>query len=231
MRASVKLLLKIFLCTAVPFGAFMGLFLGGFVALAASRPGPGWAWVAVGVGVGSGVAAGLFFGALMALFAGGWHILAVRRLGFPLTEETLAVRQRRALTLDLPFDEAFSLCTAAVRRLPRAYVSEDTDYNTGVILAVKGVSWRSWGEKIRFDLTGRDGGRAAVAVECRPALATTLVDYGACLRDMDALVGFLLAHDADGPDRPPRPAGDEACEGVRAADGPEDDDPGIVRAP
>jgi hypothetical protein len=196
MNASLKYLLRIFLCTALPFGAAMGLFAGvGTLAALSKWPGGRWHFLCttLAVGVGSAVGAGLFYGTFMALALGGWHVRAVRRLGFPLTDETLAVRQRRTLTLDLSFEEAFRLCTESVRQLKKGEIHEDTDYAAGVILAVKGASWKSWGEKIRFELHPQ-GNQISVLVECRPALATTIADYGVSLRNMDTIVSFLLAY-------------------------------------
>jgi hypothetical protein len=198
MTAALTFLTRLFLFTSCLFGAamgltfcFLGLVLGGSNGIVA----------AVLVGAAAGAGAGLLYGLPMTLTCGLWHIHCVRRLGFPLTEENLAVRQRRSLTIDVAYDEAFRLCTEAVRRLGRAHVSEETDYNSGVILSVKGATWRSWGEKIRFDLREL-GGRTEVFVECRPLMRTAIADFGASLRNMDAIMGFLVAHGATGEGRP-----------------------------
>jgi hypothetical protein len=185
MRPAVKLLLKLFLATGVPFGVVFGLV----VPVVEHRALPTLAG-----GVEAGCFTGLFFGLSMALGVGVPHLWAVRKLGLPLTDGTLKVRQRRTLTLACPFDEAFTACLGALRGAERVTVLEETDYQAGVIHAVKGTSWHSWGERIRLDLAERGEGDTAVSVTCRPALPTTLVDFGSSLRLMDAVVARLVAH-------------------------------------
>ena len=80
---------------------------------------------------------GSLFQAFIFLLHGGWHILIVRRLGFPLTDETLALRQERTLTLGLPYEETFRLCLEAIRALEQTEVLEETDCAAGEILARK----------------------------------------------------------------------------------------------
>src|SRR5262249_30211950 len=132
---------------------------------------------------------------LMTLTGGGMHVYSVWRLGYRLTDETLSVRQRRRLRVELPFAEVFTLCLASVRYLDWADVEEEeTDFATGVILAKRRLGC---GEHVRFRLRAVDGG-TDVVIECRPHLRITLVDDGSSLQTMDALVGFLLAHGEGG---------------------------------
>jgi hypothetical protein len=185
----LKLLLRLFLATGGTYGGVMGLIAG----LAVSGQGVEFALF---VGVCAALFAGTLFGGMMALVMGGLHVLAVRRLGHRLTDETLAVRQRRRLTLGTPFSEAFGLCLESIRHLGNMDVEEETDYSAGVILASKRWSWLSAGECLRFELLGR-GEQTDVQIECRPRVRTAIVDLASSLRTADAIVGFLLAHGPD----------------------------------
>jgi hypothetical protein len=196
MLASLKFLLRLFFLFSYAFGFVMGLCA--TVALLAFYliTGEGGWGSALLIGLGVAVGGGTFYGLLMTLFLGGWQILAVWRRGFPLTSETLAVCQTRRLTVELPFAEAFSLCTASIRYLGKTDVEEETDFGQGVILAVKRWTMKSWGERIRFQLSHRQGG-TTVLIECQPLRQGALVDGGSSLENLDAIVGFLLAHGAN----------------------------------
>jgi hypothetical protein len=190
MGAGAKFLLRLFLWTAVPFGTLVGLCVL-FLTLLVGPPRVA-AWAPL-VGLVAALGAGVLYGVVLAAWMGGWHLRAVKKLGFPITDETLRIPQERTLTLDAPFAEAFTACLGAVRALPGTAVLEETDYQQGVIEAVKGVSWSSWGEKIRFELRETTPGHTRVTIRCRPALSTTLADFGVSLRNMDTLVSQLLA--------------------------------------
>jgi hypothetical protein len=198
MRAALKLLVRGFVWAALAFGSGLGLFfvvplVVGSTVTGSVPPLANWIICAALLVGGS-----LAFGILMTLVGSGAHIWAVRRLGFHLTDETLAVRQRRRLTLTLPFGEAFTLCAASVRQFDGIRIDEEqADDHGGVLLVRKGVSWCSCGERIRFELNERGDGGTDVFVECCPVVRSTLFDYGCALRNMDAVVSFLLAHGAD----------------------------------
>jgi hypothetical protein len=220
MPAYLKLLLRLFAFTALAFGGGMGVCAG--VAVLTVAP----VAEALLVGAGVVVAAGVPYGVLMTLVLGGSHVLAVRRLGYPLTDETLAVRQRRRLTVGLPFGEAYTLCLASVRHLGKTDVEEESDYAAGVILATKRLSIWSGGERIRFDLSPDEGrsGATRIDVESRPRMRTVMADFGASLRNVDAIMGFLLAHGA--PDEGGRAAAVERSEHVRPPEGGIEEAPG-----
>jgi hypothetical protein len=211
MSAAVKYLFRVFFWSAVLMGIFMSLWGVGITLCEGGGPRRRLVWAvafALREGVWPSLVGSVLFGAGMALFLGGWHIRAVRRLGFPLTDETLAVRQQRTLTLDLPLAQAFRLCLESVRVLARTEVLEESDESSGVLLVRKGTTWNRWSDRIRFDLRD-EGNRTAIRIECRPPW-TTLADFGESLRNLDAIVGFLLAHEMPHGKQP-------ASEGVQAS--------------
>jgi hypothetical protein len=196
MMPSLKLLLRIFVFASCAFGGGIGIA----VAIVLCVDGVGRALLVGGVVT---LALGMPYGLAMSLILGGWHILAVRRLGHRLTDETLCVRQRRQLMVGLPLPQAFALCTASIRFLGNADVEEESDSAAGVILVTKRWSLLSIGERIRFKLHQAEDG-TAVEIECRPWVRTTMIDFGTSLRNMDAIVGFLLAHAGPAGASPPQ---------------------------
>jgi hypothetical protein len=210
--ASAKLLLRVFVVCSIPFAVLIGPFTT-VMWLTNRKESVGSALL---TGLVVALVSGALMGMLMALYLGGWQILTVKRLGFPLAEENLAVRQRRQLTLDLPFAEAFSLCLDSIRYLGRSDISEQTDFESGVILAEKRMTMKSWGEGIRFQLRSNEGG-TVVEIECRPRMGTAVVDLGTSLRNMDSIVGFLLAHGATAKNSTATRAVDQSSDKVRGS--------------
>jgi hypothetical protein len=195
MYAALKFLLWIFVYCSLGYGGGMG-FLAFAATLATEGQKANGTLTALLIGLLVLVFAGGAFGFFMSFFLGGWHILAVRRRGFPLTEGTLSLHQDRTLTLDLPYQDSFDLCLQAVRALERSRLKDETDSETGEILAATAASWHAGAGEIRIRL--RDlGNQTAVAIECRPPHRLALADFGGNLRNADGLVTFLLAHAPD----------------------------------
>lgn len=204
MGAGTKFLLRNFLFFTFVVGGIFGMmmaFIGVTVVLIVMPFAaiPEFALIYVtAILLGAGLVWGASMGVFFVLPAGGWHIIAVRRQGFPITNETLKVRQQRQLIIDLPFADTFTLCQAAVGHLKRSWINEEkTDYATGEIVARKGMSWWSWGESIHFKLQTRADGRTDVDIECRPVIRGVRMDLGINLGNMNALIGFLVSHSVD----------------------------------
>lgn len=187
MVASLKFLFRIFFWTSFTWGGWVALCLSVLALLSGGSSSHLFTIIQYAL------VGGVVFGSAMALALGVPHVLIVWLRSYPLTDETLAVCQRRRLALDLPFGEAFTLCLHSVRHVGNADVEEETDYSGGVILARTRWSWtREWGKRIRFELR-ECGGGTQVVIECYSGWKTVLVDFGFSLQVVDAIVGFLLA--------------------------------------
>ncbi len=68
------------------------------------------------------------------------------------------------------------------------------DRYQGKIVARAGMTWRTWADVISFEVRkiGSDG--IQVEVSSRPAVRTTLVDYGKNLENVEKIAGLLKAH-------------------------------------
>lgn len=181
------LFLKLFFATAVPFGLLMSMLFAGLGALMGVVPNMPFS-VAQGIvgGVAIGGVAGLLFGITVAAVGGALH--------FSQTTDP-RVCHRRMLVLDASRETAKNMCLAAIKPIANASVQEESPTQLRVT-AKTGITWRSWGDLITCRIETTAPNRQTVAVESRPWLRTTLVDYGSNLRNVDTIASFLLAQGA-----------------------------------
>jgi hypothetical protein len=168
--------LKLFLATGIPFGTLAGLFY----------------TVLYGLPFGSvaGLLAGVFFGGLMSLILGSLHIRSVGRVQSERAGGALGVHHVRSIELALPYDEAFDLCIESLRSIRKCRIQEE-DRLRGKIVARTGITWKTWGDVITFELRRIEGNRTLVTVSSRPVVRTTLVDYGKNLENVERICSFL----------------------------------------
>lgn len=88
------------------------------------------------------LACGVVFGAVMALLMGELHRRGLRQRGFTPTTQNLAVVHRRAMSLRLPYEQAFDRCREALSRLPRTAIQQE-DRSIGILVARCGTTWAS----------------------------------------------------------------------------------------
>jgi len=144
-------------------------------------------------GLVAGVVAGLVYGVLMSLILESMHRWAVKRSSSDGGDEALGVAHVRTVGLQLAPDEAFDLCLKALGEIRKSKIQRQ-DRSRGVILAKAGMTWRSWGDEIRLDAREVGAQRTEVEVSSRPAVRTTLIDYGKNLENVETLAGFLKTH-------------------------------------
>ena len=53
------------------------------------------------------------------------------------------------------------------------------------------MSWKTWGYIISFEVRKIDNDRTQIKVSSRPAVSTTLVDYGSNLENVEKIISFL----------------------------------------
>jgi hypothetical protein len=175
---------KILVVAGVAFGAVFGV-AGGVVVGLLDR--------SVQAGVGGGVQvlllAGGLFGGLLGLILAGLHLTAVSRLARATGQVPLGTRYRQVVELPLSHQEAFDRCLAAVRALPGAEV-ERNQPATGRIRARTSNSELGSGQLVTCTLRRTPAG-CTVTVASRPRVWTTLVDYGASLTTVQAVLQQL----------------------------------------
>jgi len=179
MRQLALLLGKIFVFTIIPFGLGMGMcyfipFVLFYLVALTSGKEPlfvhmGWDFLSIFIG--PGVLAGI----LMALFLGLPHYLLVRQAAQGKSFD-LSPIQKRTFTVKSAPRSTLENCVLALQKFPARIVENNPFQNYAT--ARTSTSWKSWGDDIRVDVVPIDETNSQVKIICRPALKTTLVDYG-----------------------------------------------------
>jgi hypothetical protein len=133
----------------------------------------------------------LGFGALAALGTALWHSWSAQRLAAGKSPYPDRVLRNRTIELQLPYDQVFNLCIRSLASISRCRVQQ-RDFPQGKITARAGANWRTWGDIITFDLCRTEEGGIRVEVCSRPAVRTTLFDYGKNLENIQRISSFLI---------------------------------------
>lgn len=190
MSRYTKLLWRVFWATSIPYGLWMGLSMGAMALLTSHFPIRTAAFTAALC-----LVSGVFFGTFMALSLGELHRRGLRQRGFTPTAQNLAVVHRRAISLRLPYSQAFDRCREALSRLPRTAIQQE-DRSIGILVARCGTTWASWGERIVLYLQPEADGTTRVAFNSRPILRSTIIDYGKNLENVERIWSCLVSHEA-----------------------------------
>lgn len=163
----MKKLLQMFFFTSIPFGVIMGLM---FQELEI------------------GVMAGLFFGLGMTIIVGVINKISMKSIG---ESGTSSVKQEKEMELTLPYKTAFELCKNAVLSIKGTKITYENEQE-GMIRAKTAVNALTWGDKISVFVEKVDEERSKVHIQSKPAVATTVVDYGKNLKNVKVIANYLV---------------------------------------
>ncbi|MGZ3721400.1 MAG: hypothetical protein ACXVA9_00635 [Bdellovibrionales bacterium] len=169
----MKLFLKLFVFTAIPFGTFMGLMAGVQEGLEA--------------GVRMGIFQGIFFGSFMALVLGSIH----RRECNRIAGEELAPHQ--SLKIELlagSLNAVFERATQAVKDFGGKI--KESDPKSGSISARVPASWKSFGEILTIQVTNAGDSKYEVQISSRPRFRATIIDYGKSRENIENVANRLI---------------------------------------
>ncbi len=172
----MNLYLKLFLA----FGISVGILVGVLNSFLIGSP----------MGLIAGLIVALFAGGVSSIVVGYLHNRSVRRMPYGEPEGAMEVHHVRHVELRLPYDQAFDLCISSLNAVNKGRIRRE-DRPLGRIEAKGGMTWKSWGEVISFDLRRVDANRTRVEVSSKPVLRTTLVDLGKNLENVEKVVGTL----------------------------------------
>ena len=172
----MNLYLKLFLRFGIPVGKLVGV-LNSFL-IGSPR------------GLIAGLIAATFAGGVSSIVVGYLHKRSVRRMLYGEPEGAMEVRHVRHVELRLPYDQAFDLCLSSASAVKKSTIRTE-DRSLGRIEAKAGMTRKSWGEVISFDLRRVDENRTRVEVSSKPALWTTLVDGGKNLENVERIAETL----------------------------------------
>jgi hypothetical protein len=122
------------------------------------------------------------------------HSRIVKRKASELSEDRFGVHQQRALTLHLPYDRAFDLCSESLQFLGGRI--KKTERSAGKIEAQTAWTTRTFGCVVSYEIKPIGERLTEILITSRPKVRTTLVDYGENLENVETLCEFLAERDA-----------------------------------
>ena len=115
----------------------------------------------------SGFSALWFFGVFVAFF-GGTQFFMRRNRSF--TQQGITV------ALAMPCADAYQLCINALPSV-KAKLREG-DSESGRIIAVTGMSWKTWGDVIEMEVTPINASQSSVKIVASQLIKSTIADWG-----------------------------------------------------
>ena len=103
----------------------------------------------------------------------------------------LAMREVHGFKLRADGDTAHRVCLESLKQLNRGVVILKNDKQAGEIHARTAMTWRSFGEFLRFKLTEEDASLVDVQVLSRPVVALTIEEHGINARNIEAVARTL----------------------------------------
>ena len=100
------------------------------------------------------------------------------------------MKKVKNIELQMSFNDAFNLCVRSTSSIERSKIKEKIQ-NQGRIVAKVGISIKSFGEVIEFKLKEISCDKIGIELSSRPAVRTTLVDYGKNRENIEKIVTFL----------------------------------------
>jgi hypothetical protein len=94
---------------------------------------------------------------------------------------------------DGTWEEVFSLCSNSLEVLNRAKTLQ-ADSDKGIIEAETGMTWKTFGDLVTFDLLKITDEIVKVEFSSRPIVSTTLLDYGENAGNVKGIMRFMINH-------------------------------------
>lgn len=155
----MKQKIALFLSTSMPYGIIMGIILGKSLLS----------------GLISGLIAGLLFGFILT-----WILWLIQRHYLKkagLDKKKIRTSYLVELRAEGSKDEVFNMCLGTISRIHKGSI-EQCDRQRGIIAAKAGLNWRTWGDRIRFEIEEIRDNQCRIQTTSRPIVPTTLIDYG-----------------------------------------------------
>lgn len=172
MKAIIKLYIKTFLLTAIPYYIFMTLF-----GLADDNQTIIW----------KNMLASLFFGIFMSLILVSFHWYKLKKDGVEnITDDNVGVNQTRIIETKLNKNELIH----KLKSDPIIGKIKMTEIENGVLFKT-GMTMKSWGEEIKIILISNNESNFEYQITSNPKLKTTIVDYGKNLENINKIESII----------------------------------------
>jgi hypothetical protein len=165
MIPALRLYIKVFLITGIPFASIMTLFdlIDG-----------------IGFRTWPFLYHALFFGGLMSLFLVSIHLLSLRKFGIRnMTSALLGVNHKTSLRTQLSKQAVME----KLRQDPFFRKMNLIESDDKISLSTD-MGWKSWGEKIAIHFRPLEDGINELEISSKPKLKTTMIDLGKNLQNV-----------------------------------------------
>jgi len=176
----VKILLKLFFYTGIPFGFLMTIC---FIVILGFE---------FSSGIQFGLLSGAAFGIIMTLLLGYLHLMSVKKTGLADSKNAYDVKHSANMNVSLRYEDAFQLCLKSLEKVKTPAVQHQ-DSDQGMITAKTGKTWNTWGDIVSFQLRKVDEHVTSIEVESRPA-KFQIIDYGENLKNIHLIQTYLKEH-------------------------------------
>ena len=137
------------------------------------------------------VTSGLLFGITMSIGLGSTHYFAIREIRSDSSNSKSTVHQSREINLNVPIGKDHELCIESLKFIKKGKLLKNDNTN-GIIEAKAGLTWKTFGDRIKFNLKKTDGHTTLIEVSSKPLLKITLVDYGKNLENVNKIEDYLI---------------------------------------
>lgn len=175
----MKRFLKLFLASGITFGSLFGSLV--YSPFLGNRSAP------LNIRILAPILSGLCFGFIVAVSFLLLEKYMVKKNG----GKAHAAQLRQEKNFSLPISKADALDRAQeVLPLLKAKI-KSIDKNKGLIIANRGISWRSFGERLIISLKEDKESLTVIKVESAPALRLAMVDYGKNLENVEKFFSLM----------------------------------------
>lgn len=136
----------------------------------------------------AGITSGILYGGILTLVFFFMEKRYVKKLGF--VEGQTKVYHSTQLQANCSYDDAFQACLDSLKTF-EDYSVLISDKNKGNIVIATGVTWKSWGEQIEFEVTQEISGLVSITISSKPRVKTTIFDYGKNASNIAAITNAL----------------------------------------
>jgi len=115
---------------------------------------------------------------------------AINNLPHANKQQANEVEQSRIVDYECTYDDIYSETINALRAIKRSKVKK-ANKKSMLILARTGVNWKTFGDKIRITFQEKDKNHISLAINSKPRVWMTAVDYGKNFDNVEKIIAYL----------------------------------------
>jgi hypothetical protein len=107
-----------------------------------------------------------------------------------LNDESFGKPVEEEIVLAGDFENSFQLCKESVIRLNKSRIKSE-NIDDGTIDAKTGISWQSWGERMRCNIKKISDNESRISLSSKPSFRFTALDYGKNRENINNILKIL----------------------------------------